>query len=61
MFIWTIVILASVTWNIYNRQAKTRELASIEAHAHYEKDIALRNWASLHGGVYVPIEERTLT
>ena len=36
-----------------------REVAITEARGHFNKDQAFRFWASSHGGVYVPIDERT--
>jgi signal transduction histidine kinase len=35
------------------------EMAKQEARAHFDKDEALRIWAASHGGVYVPVDERT--
>ncbi len=34
-----------------------REMAVAEARAHFNKDQAIRFWASSHGGVYVPVSE----
>ncbi len=36
------------------------EGAKLWARASFEKDVIVRHWASLHGGVYVPVSEHTL-
>jgi PAS domain S-box-containing protein len=44
---------------MFERSA-TREIALTQARSHFDKDIAFRGWASSHGGVYVPVDDRTL-
>jgi len=56
---WTVVISASVTWNLLNHNQSMREIALSEARAYFNKDQAFRLWATSHGGVYVPSDERT--
>ena len=56
---WTVVISISVTWNLLNQNQSIREIAVSEARAYFNKDQAFRLWATTHGGVYVPINERT--
>jgi len=56
---WTVVISASVTWNLLNQNESMREIALSEARAYFKKDQAFRLWATSHGGVYVPSDERT--
>ncbi len=53
VFFWTAVIAFSTVWDIHARKATTREMASKEAHAHFDKDQTIRYWASKHGGIYV--------
>ncbi|MCP4405523.1 MAG: PAS domain S-box protein, partial [bacterium] len=59
VIIWTLLILGSLTWNIINTQRRTRKLAKNTARANFNKNLAVRQWATDHGGVYVPIDERT--
>ncbi len=59
LFLWTLLIMSSVYWNITNEKKQTLELAKKEARANFNKDQAFRLWASRHGGVYVPPDERT--
>lgn len=57
--IWTTLLLISLYWNYSNGYKQSVELASIEARAHFNKNKAIRLWASSHGGVYVPINAST--
>jgi PAS domain S-box-containing protein len=56
---WTLVILASAVWNLVEKQDLVVKLAEIEAKRAIDWTIVNRRWASGHGGVYVPISERT--
>ena len=56
---WTLVVSASLGWNLYNTWDSARDLAAREARTHFNKDQAFRYWASRHGGVYVEVDERT--
>ena len=38
---------------------ENRIRALVEAQAHLNKDVAFRNWAAMHGGLYVPATEKT--
>ena len=60
LVIWTALIVVSVTWNFYAEKHQTHELAVNEARANINKDIATRFWVASHGGVYVPVDDRTL-
>ncbi len=57
--IWSMLIAASLAWNVERQRDQTAELSTREARAHFNKDQAFRFWATRHGGVYVPIDERT--
>ena len=59
LLLWTILIAGSLSWNIYNEQQQTHELAVGSARANFNKDLAFRFWATTHGGVYVPANDRT--
>ncbi len=54
-FAWTLVVLASLAWNLYHARRQTLERAHVEATANLNKDFTIRAWATNHGGVYVPI------
>jgi len=59
VFIWTIIIAGSISWNIYNEHKQIIEIATKEAITHFNKDKSIRIWAASHGGVYVPSDDRT--
>lgn len=56
---WTFLVVVSLFWGISQNKQTTRELVTKEARAHFAKDQAFRFWASSHGGVFVPTNERT--
>jgi chemotaxis family two-component system sensor kinase Cph1 len=57
--VWILVISVSMVWNIHRAQQTTQKMALREAMANFNKDQAFRSWATLHGGVYVPVDQRT--
>lgn len=57
--IWTGIVVASASWALYSQNQHTLDTARIEAQASFDKDLVYRRWASLHGGVYVPVTEIT--
>ena len=56
--IWTLAMVGSLAWNFRAYEKGIMDTAYAEAKANLNKDIALRRWASDHGGVYVPITEK---
>ncbi len=59
VIVWLLATSASLFWNIYNKQQSTHALAIKEARSHFNKDKTFRLWVASHGGVYVPLDERT--
>ena len=57
--VWTIVVAASLVWNVAQMKHETLEAARIQARVAYEKDVTYRRWNAGHGGVYVPVTEAT--
>lgn len=57
--VWTIVAVASLAYYVVQTKHGTLEEAKIQARAAYEKDIIYRRWNAGHGGVYVPVTEKT--
>ena len=55
----TIIMAASLIWNINRQENETIQLATIEARTVYEKDLIYHRWATLHDGVFVPITKTT--
>ncbi|WP_156428722.1 PAS domain S-box protein [Magnetospirillum sp. XM-1] len=56
---WTLLLGASLAWNVSKQREITLELATNTALANFNKDVAYRLWASGHGGVYVEPTEKT--
>ncbi len=57
--LWTIVVAASVAWNIHTEKDQTIARAEAVARLAFNKDMEFRKWATIHGGVYVPITDET--
>jgi len=57
--VWTIIIAVFAAWHINQKKQTTRLLAIKEAQANFNKDLAVRFWATAHGGIYVPTNDRT--
>lgn len=59
VLIWSTLVGYSLEWNISNLQDEQVNLAISAAKSNWNKDQAFRQWATKHGGVYVPPTERT--
>ncbi|MBF0628949.1 MAG: EAL domain-containing protein [Magnetococcales bacterium] len=59
MGLWTVVVVLSLLWNVGRQQDVTWAMALNTARAAFNKDLAYRQWASEHGGVYVEPTEKT--
>ncbi len=57
--VWTVVVAASLIWNLAQQQRETLAMAYTTAITLYEKDLLYRRWAAGHGGVYVPVTSAT--
>jgi len=55
----TILFATSLVWNIHNEYKNAYQFAQSEARASFDKDLLYRRWASMHGGVYVPVTDHT--
>ena len=53
----TLIMAASLVWNINRQKNETIQLATIEAKTVYDKDLIYHRWATLHDGVFVPITD----
>lgn len=56
---WTIIVVGSLIWNIYNVRQSIQTLAINEALSSFKRDEALRLFISSRGGIYVPLDKRT--
>ena len=57
--LWTIAILASLTWAVYYEQDATRTAARVAAREQFHRDVIYRKWSTIHGGIYAPVTENT--
>ena len=57
--VWTVVVAASIVWNVVQVKRNTLDAARIQAQAAFEKDVIYRRWNAGHGGVYVLVTEVT--
>lgn len=57
--VWAAVIAALFIWDAYQARSFALRDAQSNALANYNKDVAFREWAATHGGVYVPVDEAT--
>lgn len=57
--VWSLVILASLLWNAYHGRQEVLSMACIQARVAHQRDVIYRRWNAEHGGVYVPVSEKT--
>ena len=57
--LWTAIVGALFLFNFINVKKEFSALARLEAIAVFNKDVVYRRWGTVHGGVYVPITEKT--
>jgi len=57
--VWTIIVGGLFVLDFIQIRHVQQEMAKTEARANFNKDQAFRFWAAKHGGVYVPVNERT--
>ncbi|MFZ5942203.1 MAG: ATP-binding protein [Bacteroidota bacterium] len=56
---WILVFVIIFVWSVLNARKETESLARVEVMESFTKDVILRQWATLHGGVYVEVNEQT--
>ena len=56
---WSLTVLASLLWNIYQTKQGILHLAVSQARFAYERDILIRRWNACYGGVYVPVTDKS--
>ncbi len=57
--VWTLLFALFISYNFFEERKSFDRLAYNDALTNFNKDQAIRLWATSHGGVYVPITERT--
>lgn len=56
---WTLITAGLFAINTQQHRQAVQETAISQARTHFQKDVAFRLWAAMHGGAYVPITEQT--
>lgn len=56
---WSGLILLIVSWSYLNTQEALLQSVASAASESHDKDFIYRQWATSHGGVYVPLTEQT--
>ena len=56
---WTAILGGSFAWYHDNVHRQTESIARAEARSAFGRDMLFRRWGSSHGGVYVPVSEKT--
>ncbi|MCP4140458.1 MAG: diguanylate cyclase [Chloroflexi bacterium] len=59
VFVWSAIVVLSLLLSFWNEYNEIRNIAENTARASFYKDLAFRVWGASHGGVYVPVTERT--
>lgn len=60
LILLTAIVGALFLFNFISIKEEFSSLARLEAIASFNKDVVYRRWATMHGGVYVPVSENTL-
>ena len=56
---WVFSVIASFSWNSYQKHTGMLESALIQARIAFQKDVLYRKWNSMQGSVYIKITEKT--
>jgi len=56
---WTVIITMSLLWNVFQGKKEALNTAHVQALVAYQKDVIYRRWSTMHGGIYVPVTEKT--
>ena len=59
ILVWLFLVAASALWNHYASREHASDVARSTARAFFEEVQTSRQWNAEHGGVYVPVTERT--
>jgi PAS domain S-box-containing protein len=56
---WTLVLTGFYSWSIKSVFSRTYELSKYQAQAFFQDIVITRFWNAEHGGIYVPVTDRT--
>ncbi|HEY6093849.1 MAG TPA: EAL domain-containing protein [Gallionellaceae bacterium] len=55
---WVLFVGLLLWWNIHNAEQQMLATAEKEAKGYLKQDLAFRRWATSHGGLYVPVDDK---
>ena len=55
--LWTVVVFASLSWNLVQVQHNTEEAGRIQAREIFQMDVLYRRWNARCGGLYAPLSD----
>jgi len=58
-FVWSMMLLALAGWDYRESYSSVLQTALSTVRESYDKDLVFRQWATMHGGVYVPVTPQT--
>ncbi|MBI1387074.1 MAG: DUF3365 domain-containing protein [bacterium] len=59
VIVWTLLVAGLAIYHYQRDFSYALNMSILEARASFNKDLAYRRWASIHGGVYVPVTNET--
>ena len=57
--VWSVIMGGFLAWYVIVAKDHTEQLARNEVRIIFNKDLSFRRWVTSHGGVYVPVTDRT--
>ena len=57
--LWTAAVGATLIWELIDERDHARQVARGAARGAFENDLIFRRWNAAHGGVYVPVTDKT--
>ncbi|UCG59595.1 MAG: DUF3365 domain-containing protein [Phycisphaerales bacterium] len=57
--LWTVFVGVVLLWAVARETLTVEQMARVQARSAFEKDAVYRQWVASHGGVYVPVSEKT--
>lgn len=58
--IWCCILIVSLTWNYHLVKSSNEKIVLDKSRAFFEQILMAREWNAQHGGVYVPVNDKTL-
>lgn len=59
VFIWLLLVVTSLIWNITQSKQQFKDLALQSARSFFQQIVITREWSAKHGGVFVPVTDKT--